>query len=103
MVDFDSRYVIYVILFNYEATPQQIPVITNFRPKKFDNNKYENREKVLITIKPNIKEKQASLLPTVSVINARSLWPKIDYFVKHFKETKSNLAIISEIWGKGSK
>ena len=42
-------------------------------------------------------------LPTVSVINACSLWPKVSNFVDHFKENDIQLSLITEVWGKGSK
>ena len=58
---------------------------------------------VLIKIKNNVIEKTAATLPVVSVINARSLWPKLNSFSTQFQETETDLAIITEIWGKGSK
>ena len=57
----------------------------------------------LIKIKNNVIDKTAALLPTVSVINARSLWPKLNTFADQFKETGTHLSMIIEIWGKGSK
>ena len=55
------------------------------------------------TIKRNVLEKIAENLPNVSVINARSLWPKLKSFAIQFHESDTNLAILTEIWGKGSK
>lgn len=81
-----------------------IPIIISNR----QNNVYQTRLKNfksnnLIKINNNVIDKTAMLLPTISVINARSLWPKIKSFADQFKETDTNVALITEIWGKGSK
>ena len=39
----------------------------------------------------------------MSIINARSLFPKIKSFARQFKEMKTDVSIITEIWGKASK
>ena len=67
--------------------PEHIPVTISDRPLK----KHSENERI------------AANLPNVSVINARSLWPKIESFATHFLETDTQVAIITEIWGKGSK
>ena len=75
----------------------------NFRPPKTEELNTNSGTSALKVIPTNEKQKRASFLPTVSVINARSLWPKIKSFAAHMEESKSHVAIISEIWGKSSK
>ena len=80
----------------------KIPVIIGFRPES-DCVNAPRGKKYLRKIQSNVKERKASFLPSVSVINARSLWPKMESFKRHFKSYNSQVAIITEIWGKNSK
>ena len=82
-----------------------IPVIVGNRipTSQNANNKNTRTKNALINIKSNAFEKSVATLPIISVINARSLWPKLKNFAAHFKENDIQLSIITEIWGKGSK
>ena len=42
----------------------------------------------------------SQFLPTVSVSNLRSLWPKINNFKNDFLEREVSLGLLSEIWQK---
>ena len=86
---------------HYHEIPQSISVITGYRPTTFHDNK--PRKRFLTKIDTNTREKVASNLPNISVINARSLWPKIKSFATQFVENNTQVAILTEIWGKGSK
>ena len=81
---------------NSEFDQNPILVIIQNRPSTTIS--YQNFQKsltvqndVLIKIKNNVVEKMSVPLPTVSVINARSLWPKLDSFSTQFKETNTRL------------
>ena len=79
---------------------------TNFIPVISSNRApipTTSRPRVLRIIKANAQERIAEKLPTISVINARSLWPKLQSFATQFRETDTDIAILTEVWGKGSK
>ena len=60
-----------------------IPVIIGNRPAK---TTFERRPPEVIKIKPNLKERIAGNFPVISIINARSLWPKLETFSIKFNE-----------------
>ena len=86
-----------------EDCTQPIPVVVNYERLEAPSNHLVHRSSHLKVIKPNDGEKIAAGLPTVSIINARSLFPKLESLVSHFQETATDVAIISEVWGKNSK
>ena len=53
---------------------------------------------VQLEVKKNLKFEHASSLPLISVMNARSLYPKKDNFKTFVKELGIEIAIVSETW-----
>ena len=91
-----------------ESEKNTIPIIVTNRPTLEYQGQLKQKGSTLnnnnlIKINNNVIERTAAWLPTISVINARSLWPKLKTFADQFKETGTHVAMITEIWGKGSK
>ena len=55
------------------------------------------------TVRRDARFEKCGMLPTVSVPNARSIFPKINCFVEDMKMRAISLSLISETWQKESK
>ena len=90
--------------------PAPIPSIVNCAFQNNSKNQppswyepYFPRQKsppVRKTLYRNNKVFNSQFLPTVSVSNLRSLWPKINNFKNDFLEREVSLGLLSEIWQK---
>ena len=92
-----------------------IEVIDNVRPSVLDSlttppawyEEYSPRPVylpcTLKTIKRDNKYEKCSLLPSVSVPNARSLFPKIRNFIQDMRMRDLSLSLVSETWQRETK
>jgi hypothetical protein len=55
------------------------------------------------TIKRDNKYEKCEMLPSVSVPNARSLFPKINFFINDMKMRSLSVSLVSESWQKETK
>ena len=75
-----------------EVEPQLLPAnLSRVEPSDLD-------EPVLLEVKKSSKVQNATSLPLISVMNARSLYQKKDNFKTFLKELGIEIAIVSETW-----
>ena len=72
----------------------QIPVFINTRS---ENVKSERLPAVRKTL-PRHKAVDAHLLPSLTIYNARSLFPKLSSFITDMAERATAICCVSEIW-----
>ena len=88
-----------------------IPIVNNWSFKNRQNpppwfeyyHPRKNIKPVRKTIHRNNKLLEGLFLPTISVSNLRSLFPKVNGFKKDILEREISLALLSEVWEKKGK
>ena len=97
---------------NHNMAPNQsIPIVVNWHfdsisnPPSWFEPHYPRNKMVPIrkTVYRNNKVLDSQFLPTISVSNMRSLFPKIKNFKNDFLEREIGLALLSEVWEKKGK
>ena len=78
-----------------ENCEDSIPVIVNFRPRKRPSVR---SSPVLCPISFTQTAKSKHSLPTLSVYNARSLFPKIASLATDIEERDTDICFVTEIW-----
>ena len=83
-----------------ENCENTIPVyISNNRPEKVKVHRTQNK-KNLVTIKRNNKLIEAANLPTIVMLNPRSLYNKKNEFSTLIEQTEAGLCFVSETWDR---
>ena len=90
--------------FSFNSTAENygnsIPVhVSNYRPEKVKVHRTQNRRN-LVTIKRNNKLVEAANLPTVVMLNPRSLYNKKNEFNTLIEQTEAGLCFVSETWDR---